>query len=239
MKIVAVSDLHLDQSTAGVDRFDDVQAVLDQAVEYALDHKAAAFIFNGDLCDPNTARSHRALAALAACQRDLFMNGVMPVFLAGNHDVIEDGTGGCVLDVLGRFDMGLVFTRPDYMFDLKARNNRRICSLVALPFTPSSHNYSPAKFIEDLPANLEPPVLVIGHLNIEGISVGSETTEMPRGRDVFWPLAELNRKYPNALLLGGHYHTPQLFKGVHIIGSSARLRFDEKDNDPGFLVLEV
>lgn len=247
--IVAISDLHLDVNTAGVERFTDVSHTLRSAAQYAITHKADAFIFVGDLTDPQTSRSHRSVAELADVLHQLDRAQVQTLCIAGNHDVVEDGSGSCVLDVLRHVGGTLVHTRPSY-HTLRSMSRGRgmerpICRLMALPFTPTSANYDPGEFvIECATAELtalqpELPLLVVGHLNLEGITVGSETTEMPRGRDVFWPLQELAIHHPDAFLLGGHYHTPQVYNGVTIIGSAARLRFDERDNEPGFLVLEI
>lgn len=249
MRLVAVSDLHLDQSTAGVDRFDDVKHVLDQAVEHAIEIKADAFAFCGDLTDPHTVRSHRSVDALAEASARLKAHDVMVIMIAGNHDVIEDGSGRTVLDSLKHMDIGHVITEP-CVRELVTESPVMVCgkpriidlcTLIALPFTPTSHNYDPDAFIRSLTGDNRATgkVLVIGHLNLEGITPGSETTDMPRGRDVYWPLEALRELYPEAMLLGGHYHTPQVFEGVHIVGSAARLRFDEANNDPGFIVLEV
>jgi DNA repair exonuclease SbcCD nuclease subunit len=94
-KIVVLGDLHLDQSTAGVDRFADGSTVLERAVRHAQELKAMAFVFLGDLSDPHTSRSHRAVATLARAVADLKKAGTWSILLVGNHDVIEDGSGGC------------------------------------------------------------------------------------------------------------------------------------------------
>lgn len=244
-RFLVLGDLHLDQSTAGVDRFEDGAAALGAAVAKAIELQVDAFIFPGDLADPHTARAHRAAAELAKAQAELRRNLVLPIFLAGNHDVVEDGSGSSVLDALAHSELGLVLTRPRMLtihsLRLRSARSRPVCTLIALPFTPSSHNYDPDAWVRALPPPQDPtlPVLVVGHLNLEGITVGSETTEMPRGRDVFWPLEALRERFPGALLVGGHYHAAQEYQGVHIVGSAARLRFDERDNEPGYLVLEV
>lgn len=242
MKFVCISDLHLDQSTAGVDRYEDGSRALDAAADHACKIDADALIFCGDLSDPHTVRVHRALRKLAEVVHRLMGEGIDTIMLAGNHDVIEDGSGGCILDVLSWGD-GFVLARPQVL--RYARSSRtmlkgnHLCNLVALPFTPTSANYDPAEFVRGMELDPKLPTLVVGHLNLEGITVGSETTEMPRGRDVFWPLQALRERCPDALLVGGHYHAAQVYQGVHIVGSAVRLRFDEKDNEPGFLVLEV
>ena len=232
--LIATSDWHLDASTAGVDRFSDTCMAIDASVEAAIQRKSDIYLMCGDLTDPNTARAHRAVTKAVEVQKRCHVNGIEPLFVAGNHDVIEDGTGFTTMSALTRTGFGSVFERPGM---LQAR-----CGLtvIALPFTATSEEYDPAEFIRICAEHApEGPVLIAGHLNLEGISAGSETKDMPRGRDVFWPLDAIAECFPNAMLVGGHYHAPQEYKGVHIIGSTARLRFDECDNENGFMEVEV
>lgn len=236
-RIVVVSDLHLDQSTAGVDRYDDIANVLWDAKEHAIKVQANGFLFLGDLADPHTVRSHRAVNALASCAYQLRPWNIPVGIIPGNHDVIEDGSGRTILDSLRWVEGVTVWLDP-------MATSFAGVDLMALPFTPTSRNYDPAEFVYGqhdagwgLNQNHEP--LIIGHLNLEGITPGSETTDMPRGRDVYWPVDALKECYPNALLVGGHYHTPQTFNGVRIVGSAVRLRFDEAEGNPGFVTLEL
>jgi hypothetical protein len=74
---------------------------------------------------------------------------------------------------------------------------------------------------------------------VEGIASGSETEEMPRGRDVFWPIEAIKKVAPKALQLNGHYHTRQVFKGIHHCGSLARLTHAEEGNTPAFSVYDL
>lgn len=79
------------------------------------------------------------------------------------------------------------------------------------------------------------PQLIVGHLMIEGIAVGSETRDMPRGRDVFLPIDSLRDHFPDAKIVNGHYHDGQMYKGVHIPGALARFTVGEAQNTPRFL----
>ena len=276
MILVGSSDWHGDQSTAGVDRFDDVSRAIDVSVQAAIDLKADAYLMCGDLTDPNTVRSHRAVAKAIAVQCRLRNHGIVPIFVAGNHDVIEDGSGMTTMSPLAATGIGHVFEKPSDVSDelsvhvdllltkaildglaeygesntddvwrkIKSDNNkpRQGARLIALPFTATSHDYDPDAFIRAChKRHYDPkePVLIIGHLNLEGISPGSETTDMPRGRNVYWPMDAIKECFPTATVIGGHYHTPQEYNGVTIIGSMVRLRFDERDNTPGYIVVEV
>jgi hypothetical protein len=231
--VVAISDVHGDVSTAGVDRFEDIVEVGDRSVQHAIDIGATAHVFVGDLADPHTVRSHRSVAKLAEWRRRLHLKGILSIAIAGNHDVIEDGSGVTVLDVLKHDGCGPVATQP-CTFPVGPD-----CYALALPFCASSHNYDPEAIVRKLHENGTKIDIVFGHLNLRGIKVGSETTDFPRGRDVFWPTEVLRELYPDALLVGGHYHTPQVFDGVHIVGSAVCLRFgDEAGNHTGFSVFK-
>jgi DNA repair exonuclease SbcCD nuclease subunit len=234
MKIVLTSDWHLDALTDGVPRWQEIEALVDHSVEVAIQEGAKLYIMGGDLCDPDGWNAARAMAKAIEVAVRLDNAGVASVWVAGNHDVIEDGMGTTTLTPLVAADIAHhVFEQPgEIVFE-----NLHI---VGLPFVPTSHGYDPAKVVQGLsrPRRGE-QTLVIGHLNLEGISAGSETKEMARGREVFWPLEALRKKWPDATLLGGHYHHAQEFKRVHIIGSLARLRHDEEDSNPSLMILEV
>jgi len=239
MKFVATSDWHLDQSTAGVDRIHDLCTAIDISVEAAIEMQADAYLMCGDLCDPHTVRSHRSVRKAVEVQTRLWDAGVVPIFVAGNHDIIEDGSGVTTMSAL-RYtgDRGHVFETPSYI-GLKNRSGEHLCNLIALPFTATSHAYDPEEFVRGIAQDMDDPILVVGHLNLHGITPGSEATEMPRGRDVFWPTDAIRERFPNSAMVGGHIHTPQQYDGVHIIGSLARLRFPECDNETGYMVMEV
>jgi DNA repair exonuclease SbcCD nuclease subunit len=242
MRAVVVSDLHGDAITMGVARFAEIESSLWMAAKYAIEIKADKFICLGDVCDPDSgSRTFRVIRLLVAVAATLSDRGIDVIFLAGNHDVIEDGSGETTLEPLrGLYrdagDIGNVFVidRPSVGSFSSAST---FGNFVALPFTATSHTYDPEKFVrENWPK--DGSVIVLAHLGIEGIQPGEETTDMPRGRDVFLPLAEIQRHEP-IMILSGHYHTPQYFKGVHVVGSLARLTASAKNDKPGYLVVEI
>lgn len=240
MKIAVVSDLHLDTVTHGVDRFEDGVAALNQAVDEACSLEFDAFVFCGDLCNPDTHRSHRAVAAMTAACHTLQGFDVRVFVIPGNHDVIEDGSGGHVLMQLHASGLAHVYSQPTFL-EPDARWVRvgrpPELPLLFLPFVPSSHNYDPAQFVREHATDRR--VLVFGHLNLPRAMGGSESSTMARGRDVFWPLDAIREHLPNAVCIGGHYHRHQEVDLVTIVGSPTRLRFDEEDNFPGWLKIDT
>lgn len=230
MKALVTSDWHLDAVTAGVERFDDLERATEELLDAVDANEVDAFIFLGDLCDPATNRAHRAVDR--AC--DLASTLDIPSYwLVGNHDVIEDGHGSNVLSPVNYTPRAEVIAAPCLRLVGDAQ-------VVFLPFTPRSHAYDPEEFVRHQAlANPRHPKAVMGHLNIAGITPGSETTEMPRGRNIEFPLDAINDVWPGALKLNGHYHERQVFRDIHIPGSLERLTFGEEANVPGYLLMEV
>lgn len=238
MRLVCTSDWHLDAITDGVPRWDEIESAVDYSVDVAIQENADVYIFGGDLCDPDGWNAARAMAKIIEVGIKLENANIALIAVAGNHDVVEDGLGTTVLSPLVSADVAYhVFEQPG---EIIVTSKGKDLHVVGLPFTPSSHKYDPAIAIRQMGRGRKNEhTLVLGHLNLEGISAGSETTEMARGRDVFWPVEALNRKWPDATLVGGHYHHSQDFNGVHIIGSLARLRHDEEEHDPALMVLNL
>jgi DNA repair exonuclease SbcCD nuclease subunit len=217
---------------------------VEQTVQVAKEEKVDLYLFLGDLTDPEPVRSHLSTAFVASVAQRLASADIMSRWLVGNHDVIEDGHGVSTLGAIKaagpwrqKAEMVRVYSAPTLEdFDHNV-------SLLALPFTPRSHTYDPAEVVKAFAKDIDPAahVIVAGHLNIAGIEPGSETEDMPRGRDVMFPLAACKElfKAERSTLFNGHYHRAQLFEGIHIPGSLDRLTFGEAKNEPGFLVVEV
>ncbi len=247
MKLLIFSDAHTDASTAGYSREEDIATALGEVVRAAAKEQVDLVLFLGDLCDPDGARSHRAaaLGVLTACTL-WFQHGIRSRWLVGNHDVIEDGSGSNTLAGIAAVEHATKGTEIWGSIGVYSEpQHERILGvdLVALPFTPRSHAYDPVEFVEhhnlgEIGANGR-RVLVIAHLNIEGIAPGSETIDMPRGRTVFLPVKEIRKRWPNALVISGHYHQRQVFDGVVVVGSLERLTFGEERNAPGWLIVDI
>jgi DNA repair exonuclease SbcCD nuclease subunit len=240
MKIVVASDLHADWTSLGVSRFAEVEESAHKVVDHAVRVGAEAFLFPGDLADPDTGGgTFRAQALAVEMAMALAHHDIISVWLSGNHDVCEDGTGQCVLAPLGALSMYEpkihVATRPRVVW---LDND---VAVLCLPFIPASHGVDMAEAARELWPEAH-RIIVLSHLTIPGIVPGTETNDMPRGREVLYPLAETVRA---AARIQGHYHQRQMFDpgdgGPPIIipGALARLGFGEQDHDPGFIVLDV
>lgn len=232
MKYLIVSDLHPDASTAGYPRFADVESALFTAMEVGNVENVDGVIFAGDLLtnDPSLDVGFRCVELLCRALRR--SQAKKKYVIPGNHDVFEDGRGTTAIDLL-RYEPGVrLFKKPELCDDI-----------VFLPYTPASHRYDPAAFCENLraerPSSAVQVKLVVGHLNLEGINVGSEYNAFPRGREVFFPIEEAKRCFPKAVLVNGHIHKRQVYRGVHVVGSLVRLTKTEAANEPGGIIVDV
>jgi len=209
-KIVAVSDLHLDWVTRGVSRFEEARGALNQAVECALKIDADLFLFAGDICNPDSgSRVFRCMRAAQDAAMSLSLAGIDNLWLAGNHDVIEDGSGETTLEPLKSIggSTTVLDTPQTWAVQGSPTSNPVTVEVLALPFTATSHAYDPAAFVRDALKRADmrdKPLIVLSHLNINGIVPGEETSDMPRGRDVFLPASLLVSAA--TVVIQGHYH---------------------------------
>jgi hypothetical protein len=117
-------------------------------------------------------------------------------------------------------------------------------TVVGLPFVAATNPayaespYAPAVEAAKFTAlgGREEDTIVLGHLTeIPEAKPGEETTELPRGRGIPFPVAACKAK----TLVNGHFHRRQKASGIWMPGALARLTFGEETHDPGFLILEV
>jgi hypothetical protein len=244
MKILHTSDWHADWKTNGIDRFDDVQESVAQSVKKAREDKVDLYLFTGDLSDPEDGpRALRAASLALDVAMELAGAGIPSWWLMGNHDPIMDGSGRSTLSPLRslRSWRVRVFEEPS-VESLPGRVNGEksaVGSAVLLPYPPATSPYDPSAFVRRISPDGN-VVLVAGHLQVENATPGDETTEMARGRDVFFPFQECR---PEWLLLNGHYHHGQTFerhgRKLHVPGSMVRLNHGEEDVRPRYVLWEI
>lgn len=236
MKIFITSDWHLDAVTAGRERIDEVSAAAWHIAKQTALQSNNAFVFLGDLCNPSTARAHRADAVATAVAAYL-RSRVQQFWLVGNHDIVEDGRGTHTL--MGVDGGGAQVCATPGVFT-PATN----LAFVFLPYPAITKNYDVLKVAADLVERCRVSnIVVFSHLDIRGAVEGSESGDMARGRRVYLPVDEIRtvaeRQSKNIRFFNGHYHKRQSLNGVDIPGSIARLRFDEERNVPVYLTVDV
>jgi DNA repair exonuclease SbcCD nuclease subunit len=236
MKALFTGDWHLDWTTGGLERFDEISGALDQTIDHAAIEKVDAYFFLGDLCDPDVdeALAHRAIARSVEAAEELKRRGIPSFWITGNHDVIEDGRGSHTLMALSKAGHQVI-DRPRTI----SVNGVTVCFL---SYTARSHRYDPAEHVRSARFASNDRILIVGHMTeIDGFGFGSETHEMPRGRAMRFPLevvAEL-QKTRKVTCVNGHFHDRHLDGPVFTPGTLARLTHGEEANEPGFLILEV
>lgn len=241
MKIFITSDWHLDAYTAGLERFDDIERAAAGIVQDAIGERADLFLFLGDLCDPHANRTPRCIAATIRLARLLAAHDIPSRWLVGNHDVIEDGSRTSTLTPLGAAATVLSGDRDSWrVLDEPCAELIAGVWYVWLPYVSRAAGYDAAAFVEE---QIRPDdaraVVVAGHLSVPGIDPGSETHEMGRGRAMWLPVDSIRARWPESLVLNGHYHRQRTDGPVRIPGSIARLTFGEETHAPGYLVAEI
>ena len=239
MKLLLCSDWHLDHVTEGVSRFDDIARAVEQTVRTAVDEKVDHYCFLGDLADPDKSMSvFRAIGLAQDVAMELRQYPIRSHWLAGNHDVIEDGSNTTTLTPLRSIADGdhiSLYENPGYANLTEGVDAIR---LLALPYTATSNPYDPVKYVTK-ELDTDDTLIVLSHLNLSGITPGSETKELPRGREVALPFGMFRSRSGKTILLQGHYHERQRYENVEIVGSLVRLTYGEESNTPGFLLIDV
>lgn len=249
MRIVVVSDSHLDWRTAGVERFDEVRESFEEAVSFAIDEgpQADLFVFCGDLCDSDDGRDVLRASAYAVDVAVRLMNeGIASLWIAGNHDIVGDGETTTLSPLVGLENVVTADREPSIFVASKGPRRDlfqplgmlKPVMLVSLPYSPNP--YDAGEYLRnDLAAGpVGMPRLIFSHLMLPGMHPGSESGELARGKDRMFPIDVMKQVKP-ALVVNGHYHRAQTTPdGIRIPGSLARLTFGEEDHEPGFLVID-
>ena len=230
-RLLVTSDWHGDWITSGVQRVGELNAIVLEMLERFERGGFDGFAFLGDLTNPYSRNVHRAVAVATSVAAWMNVNGFPNIWIVGNHDIVESAEPNHTLLPLANMGGETVVVDTPHQFWVDGQ------PFIGLPYTPATRSYSPEEFINEI--ELEQQPLVLGHLMIEGIGPGSETIDMPRGRDVFLPVDAIFRKWPGAAVFNGHYHTGQVFRGVHIPGSLMRLTHGEENNEPGWLEVNL
>ena len=237
-RILSISDVHADSRLFGVSRFAEVERAMIESADAAIQRKVDLWMMNGDLCDPDGGVGvFRCVQLALYVDTKLEQAGIPRVWIAGNHDVCEDGSGDTTLSpLLAHQSFGYRTT----VFNMQGwQQLGNGLHLLGLPYTAASHAYDPAEYARSTWDRMSDGgrVIVSTHLMIEGVQPGEETKEMSRGRSVLYPTDLIAEKRPVAQI-AGHYHARQNYRGIQIVGAPARFAFGERNNDPAFLVIE-
>lgn len=234
MRFLVFSDLHLDAVTAGMRRIDDLHQGLVQVANIAVERGADVVACLGDISDPDAGSILvRAYDSLFGFVTSMQAADKHVIFVAGNHDVIEDGSGATTIRPLRHVGVNV------------AEQPRTFASgevdIICLPYASRATMYDPDRYVSSYRRSPGArAAVVLGHMTgLDGVQVGSESRDFARGSSMPFPV-EACRKIGVSYMCNGHYHRAQTTPdGVHVPGSLARLRFDEETNLPGVLVFDV
>ncbi len=234
-RAIVSSDWHADAVMLGVERYPEIETAVLEVVRYTIgtDDGNTVFVFGGDLANPDNPRTLRAIRLATRVAYLLSTHDIPSIWITGNHDVMEDGLNSHTLLplVMGNSNV-IVADSPGVYCPLAG------LKVMCLPYCPRSHPYSPETYIRET-SNGVSPQLIVSHLMLDGIAVGSETKDFPRGRDVFLPTHMIAQKFPGSVMINGHYHEGQQYRGVTMPGSLARLTVGEAANTPRFLEIAL
>lgn len=247
MKILQCSDAHGDWLTQGVYRYEDVRSAMLQTSKVACDEKVDLYLFTGDLTNPDDGpRALRAARLALGVGTRLAERGIASWWVRGNHDVFEDGSDESTLTILreANSDLIRVFDHPmRLMLPGKPKLSAGAPAFaIILPYPSATNPYDPAAFVrqERRMVGESSNVLVAAHLHVRGATPGDETTEMSRGREVFFPSEECSQRW---LLVNGHYHNAQMLEDagrrIAIPGSLVRLNHGDEKIRPRYLLWEL
>lgn len=263
IRVVCISDLHGDWYTDGFARFDDAMDSLDAAVGYAVETPVDLFAFLGDAANPEGRLGDvRVADALGTRAVYLAECGVQSVWIAGNHDVVEDGSGTSTLTPmrpLERASRGLIrIVEAPGCMGIQRGGARVLFGF--LPYPSRAGTYDAGKIVaEDFAkaAYGSQSIVLLSHLQVlaleaqwsRGAPRGSEDGEMARGKPRPFPedavvhlFEQTNRP---VTVLQGHYHAPcsiYLAGGayqMHVVGSPERLTHGEEGKACSFLELTI
>lgn len=210
----------------------------------------------GDYFDPGGMNAHgltvELMFAVEGIHRDTFDVGGRDVWIPGNHDVIETSEGYTTISPVARAVRGgfCHSTRKD---GIGPDIGPVICErpkliefptfyVLALPYVARAVGFDYQDGVDKLfeSKRHDLPVVVMGHLTVPGATLGSESKEMARGRDVDLPNLT---KWKPRVVMNGHYHRAQRVKvnGYEVIipGSPMRFNFGEaRDGNKGYTIIE-
>jgi len=252
MKILFFSDIHVDASTAGVERIDELATYVDVVVDAVKREGVDIVCFLGDAFDPGSLVEARWSSFMVRAARRMSAAARLgAIFIPGNHDVLDVSEPLSTLSPLAAAFEGdgriVVPELPEFVTMGFAREES--VGVLALPYvsraverTAEYRRTFDAAIANARAAKREGrAVVAIGHYTIPGIEPGSEG-EMVRGRDLMFPAHALRGLAD--LVVNGHYHARQTVTTdgvrVEIVGAPVRFTFGERGDGPrGFLLAEV
>lgn len=250
MKLLHFADLHigmlnyskLDPETGLESRLLDFLKILDFIIDYAIAQKVDAVIFAGDAYktrDPSPTQQR----GFGERIKRLPKAGIPLIMVVGNHDTPNAEGKANTLDIYSALEVtDITVSRKPELLHIPTKSGN--LQVVSAPWLQKSDFKSLGENLSQLygKLNKEDPAILIGHLEVEGATFGSEKG-LAIVNDVTIPLALLTHHSLSYVALG-HIHKHQNLNPTNnppviYSGSPERIDFGEAKEDKGFVLLEI
>jgi exonuclease SbcD len=236
LKILAFADYHLGVKTHGKTdpttglntREIQTLGVLDELVDYAIEHKVDVMVAAGDMYK-NSMPSATLQDEFNKRIKRAADNNITVLILDGNHDVSKMETFASPLKPFATFGINnVIHTRFHKEYEYKGYN---------FVFLPTYHSKEDIEQIVDFTA-LDKPTIFIGHLTMRGAMLNDWLIEE---KETYIDIETFNKKNVAAVILG-HLHKHQILHREPLVfytGSTQRIDFNEEHQPKGFVILDV
>jgi len=248
MRLLHTGDLHIGMSNyskldpeTGLDsRLIDFFNTFDLMVDTAIKENVDAFLLAGDAYktrDPSPTQQK----GFGERIKKLSKAGIPVILVVGNHDTPNAEGKANTLDIYSALEIDNVWVsrKPEF---LKIPTKSGILQVITAPWLHKSDfkdlGEKLLSFYEKIDANI--PAVVVGHLEVEGSSMGSEKG-LAIGNDVTIPLSLLTDRRLSYVALG-HIHKHQILNAdppVIYAGSPERIDFGEAKEEKGFIMIDI
>jgi exonuclease SbcD len=248
-KILFTSDLHLGLRTDDVDRTEEISSVMMFIVKRAVEIKADAVVFGGDVFEHNIPSDY--LIALFIAALNVLRDAQIRTFvMKGNHEAISNnGRLSCLSFIeklkAGGYPVELVEDIKTFKMWKDTSNNGDVY-FTFLPFITRAQikgtkfntvqeyvDRKSAALAKKLPAYAQH--FVFSHLNLKECVRGTEEG-MLKKVDVVLPA--VFAKAPHTVI-NAHIHTKQIIGNVNVVGSPCFVTFGEKERKKFYLQINI
>jgi len=248
MRLLHTADLHIGMSNyskldpeTGLDsRLIDFLNTFDLMVNTAIKEEVDVFLLAGDAYktrDPSPTQQKGFGQRL----KKLTKAGIPVILVVGNHDTPNAEGKANTLDIYSALEVDNVWVSRSPEF-LKIPTKSGVLQVITAPWL---HKAEFKDLGEKLLSHYEKidstsPAIVVGHLEVEGSSMGSEKG-LAIGSDVTVPLSLLTDRRLSYVALG-HIHKHQILSQnppVVYSGSPERIDFGEAKEEKGFIIIDV
>ncbi|HET9200033.1 MAG TPA: exonuclease SbcCD subunit D [Dehalococcoidia bacterium] len=262
MRLLHTSDWHVGKQIRNRSRMDEFEAVLDELVQIAVDHKVDAVLIAGDVFDSKVPPPEAEKLVYETLLR-LHFEGIRVILTAGNHD--NERRLQAVRGVLGALDITIICELNKDTFaeliEVPSRDGSEHALVAALPFIPEKYLISSADLMQEAGAkysrysdgiaailravesHFKPDALNVltAHFMVSGSRVGGGENELTIGMAYAVEPAALPKSGVQYLALG-HVHKPQAIPGSLVpgeySGSLLQLDFGEVEQDKRVIVVD-